>query len=82
MTHEEVRDRAEAFVLGALPADEHDALLAHLRACAECTAYVRALEPVIDALAASVPQIEPPAGLRERLRRAIERERSEGECEM
>lgn len=67
LTCDEVRDLAAPFVLGALDADEMDAVRAHLAACAAPHAEFAELGSVVPVLAASVPQVEPPAGLKDRL---------------
>lgn len=65
--HDDRRDDLAAYALGALDPGEAEALEAHLSACQGCRDYLRALWPAVDALAASVPQVEPPPALRERL---------------
>jgi anti-sigma-K factor RskA len=67
LAHDEWRDQAAAYALGALTADERKAFEAHLATCAECTAEVRSLMPAAAALAEAVPQVEPPAALRARV---------------
>jgi anti-sigma-K factor RskA len=67
VAHDEWRDLAAAYVLGALTAEERKAFEAHLATCAECTAEVRSLTPAAGALAQAVPQVEPPAALRARV---------------
>jgi anti-sigma-K factor RskA len=67
LAHDELRDQAAAYVLGALTADERKAFETHLATCAECTAEVRSLAPVAGALAQTVPQVEPPSALRSRV---------------
>ena len=67
LAHEEWRDQAAAYVLGALPAEERKAFETHLATCAECTAEVRSLTPAAGALAQTVPQVDPPAALRARV---------------
>ena len=58
---------AGAFVLGALePADEA-AVRAHLPTCDDAHAEIAELGGVLPALAVSVPQVEPPAGLKARI---------------
>ena len=65
--HDDRRDDLAAYALGALDPGEAEALEAHLGVCRACRDYLRALWPAVDALAASVPQVEPPPALRERL---------------
>src|SRR5262249_57192779 len=43
----------------------------NVRRCAGCQAEVRLLSPVVDALAYTVPQIEPPVGLKSRVLNSI-----------
>jgi anti-sigma-K factor RskA len=63
------RWRAElsAYLLGSLEADEVEALERHLEDCQRCRDELRWLQPAIDMLPESVPQLEPPPGLRARL---------------
>jgi anti-sigma-K factor RskA len=65
--HEELRSRLGAFVLGALSPAEEAEVRAHVAVCDECAAEVRALRPVVDALAWSVEPVEPPAAVRQRI---------------
>jgi anti-sigma-K factor RskA len=65
--HDELREQAELYVLGALPPVDRDAFEAHLASCAECTASVKSLSPVTHALAYVAPQHEPPSALRARV---------------
>jgi anti-sigma-K factor RskA len=67
LTCDEVRDLAASFVLGALDADEMDAVRAHLASCPEAHAEFEELGSVLPALAASVPLVEPPAALKGRV---------------
>ena len=67
LTCDEVREMAGAFVLGALaPADEA-AVRAHLATCDDAHAEIAELGGVLPALAASVPVVEPPDGLKARI---------------
>lgn len=66
-TCDEVRDLAAPFVLGALDADEADAVRGHLASCAEPHLEFAELASVVPVLAASVDVFEPPASLKERL---------------
>lgn len=67
LTCDEVRDLAAPFVLGALDTDEMDAVRGHLASCAEPHPEFAELGSVVPVLAASVPVVEPPAGLKARL---------------
>ena len=64
---DEVRELAASFVLGALDADEADAVRAHLASCSDPHAEMTELGSVLSVLAESVPVVEPPAGLKERI---------------
>lgn len=56
-----------AYVLGALPPGEREAFDAHMAGCAACAAETAALQPVVGLLSLSVPLVEPPAALRQRV---------------
>jgi anti-sigma-K factor RskA len=64
---DDVRELAASFVLGALDADEADAVRAHLASCAEPHAEFAELDSVLSVLAESVPVVEPPAALKGRI---------------
>jgi anti-sigma-K factor RskA len=63
----EVSDLAAGFVLGALEPTEMAAVRAHLAGCPEPHPEFAELGSVAPALLASVPQVEPPAALRDRI---------------
>ncbi len=67
MTCDEVRDVAGAFVLGALPPAEADAVRAHLDSCDDAHTEIRELGGVLPVLNESVPVVEPAAGLKSRI---------------
>jgi len=67
MAHDEQRELAALYALGALTPAERRAFEAHLAGCAECTAEVKSLSAVTSALAQAVPQQDPPASLRARI---------------
>jgi anti-sigma-K factor RskA len=69
--HDEAVELTGAYVLGALSADERTAFEVHLASCNRCTAEVRALRPVGDALGQSSLPIDPPPGVRAALTQAI-----------
>jgi anti-sigma-K factor RskA len=63
-----------AYALGALDPHETAQFRAHLDGCVLCRTELRWLEPALDALPATVEQLEPPAGLRDRILGSIEGE--------
>jgi anti-sigma-K factor RskA len=65
--HRRWRAELSAYLLGSLEADEVAALERHLESCRHCRDELRWLQPAIDMIPESVPQLEPPAELRERL---------------
>jgi anti-sigma-K factor RskA len=66
-THEELKANAAGYLLGSLDPQERRAFEAHLVGCAECSAEVASLRPVVGALATAVPQVTPRAALRARI---------------
>jgi anti-sigma-K factor RskA len=66
-THDELKANAAGYVLGSLDPDERRAFASHLAGCAECSAEVASLQPVVGALATVVPQVTPRAELRDRI---------------
>src|SRR5829696_5041441 len=67
MTCDEIRDLAPAYVLGALERDEERAVAEHLRTCPDVHAEIAELGSVVPYLDETVPLVEPPASLRERI---------------
>ena len=65
-THDELREQAAAFALGALGDDDRGEFEAHLLVCDECDDEVRSFTRVATALAYAVPPVEPAASLRGR----------------
>jgi anti-sigma-K factor RskA len=65
--HDELRERAAAYALGILSAEERLQFEAHLSACDECAAEVRSLGPVVAALAHAAPTADPPPDARGRV---------------
>ncbi|MEK6251573.1 MAG: anti-sigma factor [Actinomycetota bacterium] len=65
--HRRWRADLSAYLLGSLEAEETEALEGHLEACQRCRDELRWLQPAIDMIGESVPQLEPPPGLRARL---------------
>jgi anti-sigma-K factor RskA len=70
MTHDERRDLSGGYALGALSEAERRAFEGHLATCPECAEEVRGFTAVTFGLAAGVPQVDPPAALRDRVLRA------------
>ena len=69
--HDAWLESAALYVIDAMTAEERRAFESHLRGCEQCQAEVTSLEGVDEALASGVPQIEPPAALRERVLTAV-----------
>lgn len=73
-SHSDYKDNIGAYVLGALPELEAEVLERHLAGCDECRADVAELQPVTNAIARSVPQVEPPASLKKSLMETVDAE--------
>jgi anti-sigma-K factor RskA len=65
--HDELRERAAAYALGILSAEERLQYEAHLSACDECAAEVRSLASVVAALAHAAPSADLPVNARSRV---------------
>lgn len=65
--HDAWLESAALYVIDAMTADERRAFESHLRGCELCQAELASLEGVDQALASAVPQIDPPAALRDRV---------------
>jgi anti-sigma factor RsiW len=72
--HREFSDSLAAYALGALPEDESARLREHLAGCHECRAELEWLRSAVDALPASVPQVEAPPELKARVMASVDRE--------
>jgi anti-sigma-K factor RskA len=72
LDHSRWDDDIAAYALGALDPRETAELEAHMEGCTRCQTELRWLEPALDALPASVEQLEPPSGLRDRILGAID----------
>jgi len=72
----EVAELAPAFVLGALEAAESDAVRRHLADCPEAHAEMAELSSVVSVLMASVEEVAPPSGLKERILAAAATDRA------
>jgi anti-sigma-K factor RskA len=70
MTHDELRELSGGYALDALSDLDRQAFEAHLSTCADCTREVQELRVVASGLPFAIPQIDPPAALRDRVLRA------------
>jgi anti-sigma-K factor RskA len=70
----EHRDDAGAWVLGALPDDEHERFAAHLSGCEICRREVAELQMVADTLPLAAQQVAPPPELKERIMAVVRSE--------
>jgi anti-sigma-K factor RskA len=75
--HEPYRDDLAAYALGALEEDEAAELRRHLDVCEECREHLRWLQPAVDVLPRTVPQVEPPPRLRKRMMATVRAESRE-----
>jgi anti-sigma-K factor RskA len=71
VTREEARELLAAYALHALSPDEAREVESHVRASDELRRELAVFQDVTVALAASVPQVDPPSHLRDRIMRAI-----------
>lgn len=70
--HREFSEALGAYALEALPEEENARVREHLAGCRECRAELEWLRASVDALPASVPQIEPPPELKARVMQTVE----------
>ncbi len=66
-THDNLREDAGLYVLGALDPSAKALFEAHLDQCRDCRAETVDLMPVVTGLAAATPQVSPSPALRERI---------------
>ena len=71
MTCQEFEELSGAYALDAVTSEEREAARAHLAHCARCARHYQELRSVVALLALSVPQVDPPASLKERILMAI-----------
>lgn len=71
---DEHHDDLAAYSLGALPEAEARALEDHLAGCGACSERLQWLRPAVDLMPASVPQLEAPEGLKQRLMEVVNEE--------
>jgi anti-sigma-K factor RskA len=71
MRDEHVTDALPAYALGILAEDEQAAVARHVAYCPACQAELAAYQLVSADLATLLPEVEPPAALKQRLQQAI-----------
>lgn len=74
-------DDLAAYALGALNGEEARALEQHLDGCEACRTRLRWLQPAVDLMPASVPQVEAPEGLKKRLMDVVNEEAAAASAE-
>ena len=74
-------DDLAAYALGALTGEEARALEQHLDGCEACRSRLRWLQPAVDLMPASVPQVEAPEGLKKRLMDVVNEEAAAASAE-
>lgn len=74
MTCEEFEELSGAYALDAVTPAEREAARAHLAECAKCTRLLLELRAVVEQLPYSVPQMNPPESLKERVLESIRNE--------
>src|SRR4029077_3817306 len=75
--HDELEMDVAAWVLGAMSADEAEAMRIHVEGCASCTEAATRLRRATGALPLAVEEVAPPARLRERVLAAAAASRGE-----
>src|SRR5256885_15985090 len=73
--HEELESAVAAWVLGALDADEAEAVRSHAEGCPTCREVAVTLRRVVGALPLAVDEVTPPPRLRERVLAAADASR-------
>lgn len=76
MTCEECEELAGAYALDAITPAEREAVRAHLAQCPNCRQQIEELRAIVGLLPLSVPEVEPPATLEQRVFAAIRDERA------
>jgi anti-sigma factor RsiW len=74
LEHRDCAESLAAYALGALPDAEAMRVRHHLDGCRECRTELEWLTRAVDALPASVPQVDPPPELRARVMEIVEAE--------
>jgi anti-sigma-K factor RskA len=71
MAHHRLRDDVAAYALGSLDGVEAREIERHLAECTSCREYLGWLDPAVEMLPDSVPQLEPPKRLKRDLMAAV-----------
>jgi anti-sigma factor ChrR (cupin superfamily) len=74
MITEQEQDLATRYAFGELSPNEREQFAQQVRANAELREFLRSLQRTLDQVALSVPQLSPPAGLKERIIRRLQPE--------
>jgi anti-sigma-K factor RskA len=74
MSHDDFRDAAAAYLLGALPEHERAGFEAHLDGCPDCRGELEDLRVAAEALPVAAPPMRPPPALKARIMAEVERE--------
>src|SRR5437588_7068408 len=74
LEHRGFSEWLSAYALGALPEEEGARVREHLATCRDCQAELEWLRAAVDALPASVPQVEPPPELEARVMEIVQAE--------
>ncbi len=69
--HDAWLESAALYVIDAMTEEERRSFETHLRDCEHCRAEVASLQGVDEALASAVPQVDPPAALRDRVMSSV-----------
>lgn len=67
MTHEEIRDLLDVYVLGFTEEPENREIEEHLPGCAACSTFLREAVALASAIGATAEPVSPPASLRRRV---------------
>lgn len=74
-SHEELKALVAPYAVGAVPADEMDAIRMHIMSCDECTAELESIQAAVDDLAFAVEPVPLPPGFDERVMAQVAAER-------
>jgi anti-sigma-K factor RskA len=74
-SHEELKALVAPYAVGAIPADEMDAIRVHIMSCDECTAELKSIQTAVDDLAFAVEPVPLPSGFADRVMAQVAAER-------